>query len=231
MRIYHKILIVAAAIFVSSCEIDNMDGPDAIMYGEIIDAKTGELIGQDIFNGSLIRYTELGFDNPPVQQAFFKTDGTFRNNLMFSGKYDFFLNQGNFVPDTLRNVTLKKGENHVTFNVTPYIRISDVSIEQIGEGAVLAKFKLHQNTDDKVFKTGFFVHRESAVGDGIKYDKREKVINGNIPDGYEVSMVFPLDGTVKELKRGNQYYFRVGAMSSAPAAKYNYAPAVRLTLE
>lgn len=233
MKRYLILIAFTAAVlpFFQGCEIDDMPGPDAQMYGEILDAATGEAVGQDIYNGSMIRYTELGFENPEVQSAYFKTDGTFRDNLMFSGEYDFFLNQGNFVPDTLRGVKLEKGENHLTFNVTPYLSLRDVTIEQTDENTVTARFKLYQNTSDKISKIGIFVHRESAVGNGTKYDSKERQIGGNIPNGYEMSIAWEYTGNVTEITKGKQYYFRVGALSSAPAAKYNYAPAVRLTLE
>lgn len=231
MKRYSTIILLILSMFVwLSCDKDNMDGPNAQLFGEILNAETGEMVEQDIYNGSLLRYIELGYDNPPIQIAYFMVDGSFRNNLMFSGKYDFFLNQGNFVPDTVRNITLKKGENHITFNVTPYLTIYDVTIEKVDESLVQARFKIRQNTGDKISKIGIFVHRESCVGDGTKYDKKERLINGFIPDGYEISIDYPIDGSVKELQKGKPYYFRVGALSEAPAAKYNYAHAVRLTL-
>lgn len=231
-KILHFLLVASILwALLPACRKDNFAGPDAQLYGEILDAATGEAVGQDIYNGSMIRYIERGYENPPVQEAYFKTDGTFRNNLMFSGTYDFFLNQGNFVPDTLRGVVLKKGENHLTFNVTQYILVYDVLIEQTGENTVTARFKLKQNTKDKVQKIGLFVHRESAVGNGTKYDSTERMISGNVPSGYEMSLTWEYTGNVRGITKGKPYYFRVGALSNAPAAKYNYAPAVRLVLE
>lgn len=226
-------LILSAAaclLALASCQKDNMKGPDARFFGEIVDKNTGELIEQDIYNGSLIRYIELGFQDPPLQIAYFKTDGTFRNNLMFSGDYDIFLNQGNFVPDTLRNVRLNPGDNHYTFKVTPYITLKDVEIEQTSPSSVQATFKLRQNTEDQVSKIGIFVHREHAVGNGTKYDLWEVNIDNDVPEDYEMSISMDLNNVADEVQRGNKYYFRVGALSAAPAAKYNYAPAVQLTL-
>ncbi len=214
----------------SSCLKDYMPGPDARFYGEIVDKATGELVGQDIYNGSLIRYIELGFQDPPIQVAYFKTDGTFRNNLMFSGEYDFFLNQGNFVPDTLRGVSIYPGDNHYTFAVTPYITISDVNIVQTSASGITATFYLKQNTSDKISKIGIFAHRESAVGYGIKYDEWQISIDNDVPEDYQMTISMDLNNVADEIRRGYPYYFRVGALSSAPAAKYNYAPAVRLVL-
>jgi hypothetical protein len=229
-KLYNIILLCLIAFPIVSCEKDNMAGPNAKFYGEIVDANTGELIGQDIYNGSLIRYVELGYKDPPIQVAYFKVDGTFRNNLMFSGDYDFFLNQGNFVPDTLRNVRIKKGDNHYTFKVVPYITLSDVKISQTGSNTVTGTFKVKQNTTDKISKIGIFCHRENAVGNGTKYDLWQLSIDNDVPSDYELTISMDLSSVSSEIKRGKTYFFRVGALSSAPAAKYNYAPAVQLTL-
>lgn len=44
-------VVVAGSMFYS-CEKDNLEGPDAIFAGELRDRKTGELIQQEISDGS-----------------------------------------------------------------------------------------------------------------------------------------------------------------------------------
>lgn len=104
----------AAAVILSaslvSCELDNYDGPNAQIYGEVRDSKTGALIQQDI-NGTKIMYEELGFENPDRQQMIFKVSGEYRNNLMFAAKYDIYFEESNFViPDRLEGYEIKRGE-------------------------------------------------------------------------------------------------------------------------
>ena len=78
-----------------SCEKDNLEGPDAIFAGELRDRKTGELIQQEISDGSRVYFIEQGWgDNPPVQNMVVKKDGTFYNGMIFSGDYKIILNRG-----------------------------------------------------------------------------------------------------------------------------------------
>ena len=131
----------AAAVILSaslvSCELDNYDGPNAQIYGEVRDSKTGALIQQDI-NGTKIMYEELGFENPDRQQMIFKVNGEYRNNLMFAAKYDIYFEESNFViPDRLEGYEIKRGENRLDFEVQPYIRISNASIRKEGSEIVV----------------------------------------------------------------------------------------------
>jgi len=230
MKKIYKFIAIVSLLSAASCTLDNLQPPNAALYGECVNRETGEAIGQDIYNGSFIRYAEQGYSTEKIQYMYFKTDGTFRNSQMFSGVYNIYLNQSNFVPDTLKNIEIKPGENHLKLELIPYITVFDVTIEQTSANTVSAKFKLRQNTKDKVYRIGIFVHRDAAVGNGTCYDKWEVVIDNDVPDTYEMSIGFSLANTNADIVRGKQYYFRVGAQSSAAAAKYNYAPAVPITL-
>lgn len=87
-------VVVAGSMFYS-CEKDNLEGPDAIFAGELRDRKTGELIQQEISDGSRVYFIEQGWgDNPPVQNMVVKKDGTFYNGMIFSGDYKIILNRG-----------------------------------------------------------------------------------------------------------------------------------------
>ena len=51
-------VVVAGSMFYS-CEKDNLEGPDAIFAGELRDRKTGELIQQEISDGSRVYFILL----------------------------------------------------------------------------------------------------------------------------------------------------------------------------
>ena len=53
-------VVVAGSMFYS-CEKDNLEGPDAIFAGELRDRKTGELIQQEISDGSRVYFIEQGW--------------------------------------------------------------------------------------------------------------------------------------------------------------------------
>ena len=58
-----KVLLAAASILflLTSCKLDNYDGPNAKIHGRILDEKTGELVGTDIQNGSQLMVYEQGY--------------------------------------------------------------------------------------------------------------------------------------------------------------------------
>ena len=96
-----KILYIALSTvlaLVYSCKLDNYDAPSATIYGKIVDAN-GEAVQSDISGlGVKITYIEQGnFESPQKQSMGLKGDGTYRNNMMFPGTYDFFIKDANFL--------------------------------------------------------------------------------------------------------------------------------------
>lgn len=226
-----NLIIAIAFIFLgifSSCEKDNLDiAPNATFSGEIRDLETGELVQQDILEGSKIYFIELGWDNAPVQSMVFKNDGTFRNDLMFSGDYKIIMNKGNFIPQDTIRYQMKKGANTHTFEVLPYIRITDTDIK-FRDGKIIAKFKMQQMTSDVIKAISLFVHPDISVGYRIQTASVTYQLNTNAEDAeYEIVMDI---SNYSKISRGNSYYFRIGALSNAPEAKYNYAPPVNVDL-
>ena len=62
------LLFVSCFLFaLTSCEIDNYEGPDASIHGSILDEQTGELVGSDMENGNAIKVREHGFTNATDQ--------------------------------------------------------------------------------------------------------------------------------------------------------------------
>lgn len=219
------VAIILSLSFVS-CELDNYDGPDAQIYGEVRDIETGKLIQQDI-NGSKIMYEELGYENPDRQQMIFKVSGEYRNNLMFSGKYDIYFEESNFViPEPLEAYEIKPGENRLDFQVMPYVRISDASVRREGTELV-ATFTVTPTVDSNVSRVGFFGHIDYIVGDSYALDRATQDVNESFKDQ---SRTYTLRMPVSSFKTGQAYYFRVGAVVDVPNAKYNYAPSVRLKI-
>ena len=220
----------AAAVILSaslvSCELDNYDGPNAQIYGEVRDSKTGALIQQDI-NGTKIMYEELGFENPDRQQMIFKVSGEYRNNLMFAAKYDIYFEESNFViPDRLEGYEIKRGENRLDFEVQSYIRISNASIRKEGS-EIVATFTVTPTVDSNVRAVGLFGHIDYIVGDNYAHARATQNVNESFKD---TGRVFTLRMDASPFKAGQAYYFRVGAVVDVANAKYNYAPSVRLTI-
>lgn len=155
--------------------------PNAQIYGEVRDSKTGALIQQDI-NGTKIMYEELGFENPDRQQMIFKVSGEYRNNLMFAAKYDIYFEESNFViPDRLEGYEIKRGENRLDFEVQPYIRISNASIRKEGS-EIRGDFyrdahRGQQRARRRAFRP-YRLHRRGQLCACPRYAECERIIQG-----------------------------------------------------
>ncbi|OKL42055.1 DUF3823 domain-containing protein [Pontibacter flavimaris] len=209
-------------------ELDNYEGPNASINGGIYDQETGELIQQDIINGMQIEYTEHGYDNPQIQYVVVKNDGTYRNNLMFAGTYTIRPVRGNFVPVESEEIVVK-GNTVKNFEVQPYIRVRNVQIEKQGN-KVVATFNLDQTVTNKVSRIGLFAHQEPTVGAPLNAVASVVNFNQVSNDVTQYRLEINLEANSGNLKPGNKYYFRVGALIDAPEAKYNYAPPVLLEI-
>ncbi len=220
-------LAAMTAFALTSCELDNYDGPDASISGEVRDIETGDLIEQDISNGSNIIFMEHGFENPEEQRMIFKVNGEYTNNLMFSGVYDFYFNESNFVkPEKLTDYRIKSGANKLDFKVLPYIRVSDVTIQKVGD-KIVAKFKITPTVDNNVREVGLFGHTDFIAGAQYAHDRATASVNEAFKG---VAREFTLEMSDNQFKKGKEYYFRVGAIIDVPNSRYNYAPSLKLTI-
>lgn len=231
MKIIHTIgymtLTAIMSLTFNSCELDNYDGPDAKIHGEIRDIETGELIQQDISSGSQIIYVEHGFENPEEQRMIFKVNGEYTNNLVFSGIYDFYFNESNFVkPDTIFDYKINPGDNKLDFKVLPYIRIKDVNIRKEGN-EIVATFKITPTVSEQVREVGLFGYTDFIVGAQYSHDRTIVSVNSSFK-GEEREFTLRLGDS--QFTPGKEYYFRVGAIIDVPNSKYNYAPSIKITI-
>lgn len=81
----------------TSCEIDNYEGPDASIHGSILDEQTGELVGSDMENGNAIKVREHGFTNATDQTWYITNTGEYRNNMVLPPLMMFVLKMGIFI--------------------------------------------------------------------------------------------------------------------------------------
>lgn len=224
-------IALISLFLLGSCELnelDNYEGPNASINGGIYDRETGELIQQDIINGMQIEYTEHGFANPQVQYMVVKNDGSYRNNLMFSGTYTIQPVRGNFVPVEREEIVVE-GNMVKNFQVQPYIRVRNVIIEK-QDNKIVATFNLDQTVTNNVSRIGLFAHEEHNVGAALNLVASVVDINAVTNDVTQYRLEINLDAHSGALPSGKQYYFRAGALIDAPEAKYNYAPPVRIGL-
>lgn len=241
-RIKIYIAAILGVCVATSCEmnkLDNYAAPDAQVYGGIYDADNQSvLIQQDLVSGSTLEYVE-NYDptdaNPPKQSVNFKQDGTYRNNLMFSGNYKYFLPlKGNFVvPDTTKDVNIHKGGNELNFYAKPYCRVTDVSISQVGNkivGTCKVDNIMWNAANAGSYRTvtvGLYSHMTKLVVGQPAFILRAEISNPDDATIADKNHVYTMeielnDENKKKLVPGQTYYFRVGARVNAPESKFNY---------
>ena len=112
-------------------ELDNQEGWDASVEGQILDAGTNQPV-QFEQGASTIAVVEQYGDANANQYWYVKSDGSFKNSLVFAGQYVMNTLSGNFTAEP-QNFELKKGSNKVDFKVNPYVRIENINFSMEGK--------------------------------------------------------------------------------------------------
>lgn len=219
-----KILLLLGLVALVSCQKDNYKAPDAAIYGSFIDIDTGELVPQDIYNGTEIEYVEKGYST--IEKMIVKNDGTYRNALIFSGEYEIVPRRGNFEPVDPQTVRIE-GETRLDFMVKPYIRIKDLVIYRNGD-KIVAQFNLEQTGYDNVSNVALFAYKEPSVGYLMFNDSVVVPVGERFTEDEMFTIIMDIPSS--KLEEGTSYYFRAGAIVDVPEAKYNYGPTVRLDI-
>lgn len=223
-------LVTVVLCFSTSCELDNLEGPNAGLYGSVIDLDTGDLVEQDIIRGGELQIWEQGYENVTPQTLNYKVDGTYMDSKLFSNSYKVIPLRTNFQPIDTILVDIQ-GQTKLDLFVIPYLRILNPSITKT-DNIITATFSLEQTLFGNVSKIGLYAGADGNVGEPVRLVKSEQVIN---------APVFPLNPqqvytlTINynneiDLREGNLYFFRIGALYDAPNAKFNYATAVPIQL-
>lgn len=226
-------LAISCCLFaLTSCEIDNYEGPDASIHGYILDEKTGEQVGTDIENGSAIIVVEQGWTNPQDQTWSIMNTGEYRNNMIFAATYDVRFENCNFYPFNIDDFVVKKGSNEYNFEVTPYIRVLNPSITKNGN-TITATFSLEGGKDEvKLKEIQLFAFGDKWVGNNVKYslEGNGHVQTFNPSIAIDPSTVYTLTIDLTEnasiFPYVKNYYFRIGALadvSGVGTVRHNYA--------
>lgn len=250
-------LAVAAAFCMTSCEwfvLDNMEGYDASVYGKLIDAETGELVLSEISSSTgNFKVIEQGWTNPTdgshveSQQSWYvKNNGTYRNNLVFSGDYIMKTSDANYYP-TNTPFQLKKGENEVDFYVTPYVRIVEHTISfNAADSTIVAKVKVQ--VSDKVSTptlkdVRLCCYTDNFVGSVLNNCKKAEgsfVENVEMDENGVATVELKIDAKKKGanasvFKYDRIHYVRVAALAVGDgvntSARYNFSPTYSLSLK
>ena len=230
MNSFKYIMFYIALALIYSCEKDNYDAPSAELFGSFIDAETHEPVQSEIVQGSVIQIIEHGWVSGQTnitQTLVVKNDGTYRNSMIFPGEYKISAVQGNFQPIAPVDTFEIKGSTKLDFLVIPYLRIKDASIVRNGN-IVMATFKVEKTTNDNIARIGLFSHPNIAVGTNTSLVMSQSTADLNSdPDKIHTLQI---DLNNPNFITGRSYYFRIGALSSASGARFNYAPSINITI-
>lgn len=241
------LLPILACLFLFSCELDNYDAPNSSIFGKIID-QDGEAVQSDASGqGVTITYIEKGDFTSPVRQAMrLMTDGTYRNDAVFSGTYDIVIRDANFLNiDTLKNYVINPGKNELDFTVQPYIKITNLKLEKV-DNKVVAKFNLKTlgNNATRVDRIQLFAYLDKVVGFGAKFTtvpSTAGLLVLNKAPGIDEEFMLDLDlstqgDTFSKYPTSTQFWFRVGALvvkadaSAGSNPKWNYSEPVQIAV-
>lgn len=233
------LFISCCLLALTSCEVDNYEGPDASIHGSILDEQTGELVGSDMENGNAIKVREHGFTNPTDQTWYIMNTGEYRNNMVFSATYDVRFENGNFYPFELKDFVVKPGDNTYDFKVIPYIRVKNSKIEKNGN-VITASFSLEAGKPEvKLREIQLFAFSDMWVGNNVKLalnggtDKQVFSPSIAIDAAGTYTLSIDLEQNADVLKYSKNYYFRIGALadvSGVGTVRHNYAPLVVIGL-
>ena len=178
----------------------------------------------DIINGPQIQYVEHGYEIPQNQYMVIKTDGTYRNNLMFSGTYTISSLNTNFVPFEPFELEIN-GDTQHDFIVQPYIRIKEVTIQK-NANKIVGKFKIYPTVQSKVRVIGLFGHPNSSVGTQLRTLANQQNISQSVQPGQEFTLELDIPANLS----GKKMFFRIGAKIDIDPTRWNYAPPVVIDL-
>ncbi|WP_166444643.1 DUF3823 domain-containing protein [Dyadobacter bucti] len=222
------LLLIIAGIM-SSCEVDNYEPPSAELHGSFIDQDTKEPVPSAIVNGTLIQLIEQGWvENQTniTQTLVVRNDGSYQNSMVFPGKYKIAVVNGNFQPIAPIELTEINGSTKLDFTVRPYLRVKDAAIAKNGS-KVTATFKVEKTAADSLVNIGLFSHPNMSVSANVS------VVSATQPVATATTAAkvhtLEIDLSNANFIAGRTYHFRIGALSSAPGAGYNYGPTIAIT--
>lgn len=234
-----SIISVLSLLLLWGCELDNYEAPNATIKGKVIDSMTGKPLTSVQPKGYKIRLIQLSekYKNPVPIDFWGKANGTFKNTALFEGKYKVKPIIGAFFEPEAKIVKLKEGGvTTVTFTVTPFLEIKNVSVTPFHQNGAIVKYQIDKAANsNKILTSETIASLYPAVNHVVFKEKVENDLS-NIPDNTIVNTVFSdtLTGLVPNHLGGvlhNTYYIRVAAKAKNPNNEYNYSKLFKITVQ
>lgn len=222
MKTINCIAIVTCLVLLTSCfntDVDNYDGPNASIEGQVIDNVTNEGIQTEQPNGFRVRLIESGYVNMIPIDFWGKPDGSFRNTQLFANEYRVIPIEGPFVmPDTARiNIS---GSTEVSFTVTPFATVHASTPRVMGKN-VIVDYTLTRPAaiSQNIIRSTTVVAKVPAVSNAVNDANVSHDLGGKT---YAEIAATAFSDTLKNLPSG-KHFVRVGTRTDNGQGKYNYS--------
>jgi hypothetical protein len=218
-------LIAVAIAVLASCDmgkIDNFDQPNGAIYGTVTDELTKGAFQSEQPNGYQIILNEKGGTIPI--RFWGKPDGTFENAWIFQNDYEVSI-EGAFFPVQPVNVTVGS-RTEVNFQVTPFLAITDVSVQSLS-GKITASYKIARSrVGDKIMERKTVVSDVPTANNAVFVAKSETNVS-NLSD--EEILTASFTDEISGLEKGT-YYVRIAARTANATGRYNYSKIIEIEM-
>jgi hypothetical protein len=232
-KIYYYFTLVVILLSVYSCEIDNYDGPNATIQGQILDQDGNPLQTEQGATNMRIKMEELswqkGDSTVSISPTYLniKQDGSYVNSKIFSGTYKMTPVEGAFFPYNAKGDTMNiKGIVTKNFTVTPYLKIEWILEPYLdADNYIRAAVKFTRNslagaTQPTLNNALLCISTTQYVGSN-NYDSQ--LVNGTvaITNNQEGQVISFMTSRAVKYQHAT-YYVRIGVCCSDTYKKYNY---------
>ncbi|MEX2593165.1 MAG: DUF3823 domain-containing protein [Anditalea sp.] len=217
-------LLIMGAFF-ASCEIYNFAEPNGAIYGSLMDNITNETLQSEQPEGFNIKlYEEGGRMNSPIIFSG-KPDGTFENAWIFQNEYKVIPTEGAFFP--VDTAVVKVGDRtEVNFTVTPFLAVTNVSVEA-GSGKITSSYKIvRSQIGDKIVERKTLVSKV-PTSNNVVFDFKSQTDLSETDDADILATQYTDE--VTDLTSG-KYYVRIAVRTDNGLNKYNYSKVFPVTI-
>jgi hypothetical protein len=247
------LLLWAGAVLISSCsyfEYDNYDAPDAGLFGQITDRKTGEKLQTEAGFSFKVEHYELSWEeagHANTQSNFFwgKADGSFRNVKMFAAKYRISIKEGAFYPPKDTVLILSSGKlTESNYTVIPYgrVKIDEITFAGANNNDLVIKYTVEDteseiaqeqfNEDNSILSNAQIFISSKSPNVGVSNTQTQYTLNAkkDISDYTPGTPKSYTERNVKGLPPG-KYWLRVGVRTENPQKRFNFSEVQEIIIQ
>lgn len=208
-------------VILNSCKVndfDNYNAPNASVHGAITDEVTGKPFQTEQPDGARVIFLEKKYATPEPIKIWAQADGNFRNDALFSGTYDVYLDEIAGIPSSLQTVEVN-GEKEINFTVKPFLSLDTLSITNYGK-TISVKYNITSNiSGQNIIERAVFLNTINRVSQ--KYNVQSSTKGTKTAGTFTDKIIAPNFGT---------YYLRLAARTNNAYGSYNYSEVIKINV-